>query len=395
MGTIKKTSKDFKLISNITKARIKGLIEKRLTTQTIALFAQEYESYDAAVRLEILEYIFFLLENEEEQLNAQAVKADDVRNKILMDRRKMEFNEKKSNVLKIQQILVENTDTKKINLGATKANRVKFENTEKRLELGTPVAMVNKSTTSGTKKPKVVKEKETNFTKMIKEAEERERQAIKEAQKKEAEAKALKAQLAKQKAAEAKALKEAKAKKQAELAAKKAASAKAKSDAKENAKTKAKAQDKDIKITAVDRDYEKEQREKERLWLELYGKTRTESLVERDQKKASEFKPTGEDDKRPSMQFEIDPTDFRIGNDIYLVEELTNPKNRCYSFWNTIKAKYGVPSIYVLIHEKPQGVLKKVNRQRKKYEKKLRRKGGTTPKAETIKKMANAKNEAK
>ncbi|ARU91953.1 hypothetical protein SCLARK_001430 [Spiroplasma clarkii] len=94
MGTIKKTSKDFKLISNITKARIKGLIEKRLTTQTIALFAQEYESYDAAVRLEILEYIFFLLENEEEQLNAQAVKADDVRNKILMDRRKMEFNEK-------------------------------------------------------------------------------------------------------------------------------------------------------------------------------------------------------------------------------------------------------------------------------------------------------------
>ncbi|ARU91952.1 hypothetical protein SCLARK_001429 [Spiroplasma clarkii] len=44
--------------------------------------------------------------------------------------------------------------------------------------------MVNKSTTSGTKKPKVVKEKETNFTKMIKEAEERERQAIKEAQKK-------------------------------------------------------------------------------------------------------------------------------------------------------------------------------------------------------------------
>ncbi|ARU91950.1 hypothetical protein SCLARK_001427 [Spiroplasma clarkii] len=103
--------------------------------------------------------------------------------------------------------------------------------------------------------------------------------------------------------------------------------------------------------------------------MELYGKTRTESLVERDQKKASEFKPTGEDDKRPSMQFEIDPTDFRIGNDIYLVEELTNPKNRCYSFWNTIKAKYGVPSIYVLIHEKPQGVLKKVNRQRKKYEK--------------------------
>lgn len=392
MATTKKTTKDFKLISNITKARIKGLIEKRLTAQTIALFAQEYETYDAGVREEILDYIFYLLESEEQQLNAQEPHNTDIRNKILYDKRKMELNEKKTNIMKIQKILTEKPEDRTKAFTAQKPAIIKVQPEVKKLDL---LATATKDVEPAVSEPKpkpavaekkpVAKETEaTKIAKMIKDAEEREAKAAREEKRRNDEKKA-------QMLAEEKRRNEEKKAKKADLPKKEVTSKTASEKAKQVAAEKEKA----VQVAAIDRDYEKEQREKEKLWLELYGKSRQASLKERDQQKAAEFKTTGEDDKRPSMEMEIDPTDFKIGDDIYLVDEVVNPKNRCYVFWNNIKFKYNVPSIYVLIKNTPYKVLKKVSKQRKKFEKKIRKTGGTTPKAETIKKMNAAKQETK
>ncbi|WP_338970667.1 hypothetical protein [Spiroplasma endosymbiont of Labia minor] len=67
MATKNKKGDTFDLLSTKTKIRIRDLIEKRLTPQTIVLFAQEYESYDLSIRVQINQYIRYLMELEYEE----------------------------------------------------------------------------------------------------------------------------------------------------------------------------------------------------------------------------------------------------------------------------------------------------------------------------------------
>ncbi|AOG60274.1 hypothetical protein SHELI_v1c03190 [Spiroplasma helicoides] len=101
----KESEKDFIIISEKTKARIRGLIEKRLTAQTIALFAQEYETYEPKIRSEIIDFIVFLLEKEEEIILEVENKNIDDRDSLSIEKRKVDFMEKQSNIKKIQEAL--------------------------------------------------------------------------------------------------------------------------------------------------------------------------------------------------------------------------------------------------------------------------------------------------
>jgi hypothetical protein len=168
-STRKQKEADFQLISVQTKRRIAGLIEMKLTPNTIALFASEYEGYDPLIRLEIVEYIGFLMDKELTLFMAQVrdVPADDV----TIKRRKQEFEEKAKNIRRIQDILVDPKNVREPKNSALKAGTA-------------PKAEPKKNEKVLTKVQK--DEANDKIKKMLREAEERERanaRAEKEAEK--------------------------------------------------------------------------------------------------------------------------------------------------------------------------------------------------------------------
>ena len=387
MGTSKKKSKDFKLISEKTKARIRGLIEKKLTTQTVALFAQEYEDYQPNIRIEILEYIFFLLEKEEQELNDNFIDNNNIRNKIIYDRKKREYTEKKENIKRIQEMLDVNLPAKKLDPTSDQRTKIiKIEEPQKKYNFTEVVKKQNQE--SGEKDSKKIKNSnQKSIEKRIFEAQKREELEEKK--------RAEEIRIAQEK--QFKIQREEFEKKRAEeIFMQEQEIEKAKKI--EIANILKEQKEKEIKIQKINRDYEKEQKEKEKLWYKLYGKTRQESLREWTRFKNSlEYKPLTEDDKRHILRLETNEKDFKIINNSYLIEELIDPKNRYFLFWNNIKKKQNVISIYSLIKEKPANLLKKIVKKREKYEKRLKKSGTTSFRIEptinkqTIKSKKNQK----
>ncbi|QEH61707.1 hypothetical protein SCHIN_v1c05100 [Spiroplasma chinense] len=340
----KTSGKDFTLISEKTKARIRGLIEKRLTAQTIALFAQEYEAYEPEIRKEIIEYILFLLSVEEEALKAIEGGVADHRARMLMERRKLEFAEKQSNIRKIQDML-----NKKPAGNQKPKVAVKLE--EKPVKKEEP--------------KKETKKQLSKLEQMLKEAQMREAKNLKnekEQEKLEAERKAKEA--AKKRKEEKAKLEKAKKEEQ-----KKISRTPAKKPLSYDEKLLAAQAE---QPSMIERDYEKEQREKERLWKELYGKTRADSLKER-AKVAMRESDRSEADKTPTIE-EILLVSYELYGNVYDIEELTDPKNKYYLFWSTMKQKYKVSNISIWIKEKPIGFQKKIYKKRLKIEKQISKK---------------------
>ena len=384
----KSSPKDFTLITEKTKLRIKGLIEKKLTTQTIALFAQEYELYEPAIRSEIMEFILFLISKEEAEIKSKDTQHLDTRTRLLLEMRKMEFSEKKSNIKKIQEVLIK----KEVD-----------EERKKAAKLAAEKAKLNKPET-----PKI----NNKLEKMLREARERELQREKEEklekQKKEKEA-LLKKEAAK-KLAEQK--RKENQKKREELQKNKANNSNIKDKNSSNelktlnkdnkagfvekktssTTTKAKNDNKkplsyeeklfaakNNQFTPVERDYEKEQKEKEKLWKELYGNPR-------DQKSGDKPTTTSKEtwikeiDKTPTIE-ELVLEDYSLYGHRYPIDELINPINKYYIFWNSIKNKYHVSNITSWLKETTPKMHKKLWKKRKKLQKKVDKNRGVPKKA--------------
>ncbi|AHI52723.1 hypothetical protein [Spiroplasma culicicola] len=355
----KETIKDFKLIGDRTKQRIIGLIEKRLTAQTIMLFAQEYESYDAEIRNEIIEFIMFLLNREEEALRLNEAKIADQRAKMIMERRKMEFQEKQSNFKKIQDMLSKTEANKKRPVETT--TKLKVTKPEPKPKVETKPKAAPKPEVKAQPKPKV----DSKLEQMLKEAQLREQKMAREEKQRQEEL------AQQQKLAEAAKAKEVKQK----AAAKPKAAPKPKTTTASNKVSRTPSK-KPLSYeerlfasqagskTTQERDYEKEQKEKERLWQELYGKTREQSLGER-QKIVAKDSKKDDVDKTPTIE-EVKLTDFRLNGVLCPIDELTDPKNKLYVFWSKIKAKYRTANISAWLREKPLKFQRKIYKKRMK-----------------------------
>ncbi|AGR41008.1 hypothetical protein [Spiroplasma taiwanense] len=436
----KKSDMDFTLISNKTKQRIRGLIEKRLTPKTIILFAQEYESYEKAVREELIKYIEFLLKQEEENFIRESSSYwQDPRLQIIQERKKIEFTEKQQNIKKIQDYLISTNIKKFVAPLPIKNNEIKkIEVTPifKRYEIANKISEQNKKTSDAPSKvnnttiPTVkknntkVKNKQVNLknisatslksssvepkkiTKskptiidnnknskidfLLKEAQQREAEEIrikKEQEEKNKQAEEQKnKEILEQNAIREKLLKEKQ--ESAKLAKQKKLVKKVNS---ENIIKLEKQKKPEIIIKPVKSKYEqkllassfkesnsqgrnylKEQEEKEKLWKELYGKTREETLKER---KDSNINIVNElKTSKKLVNFDTEElTEFKVLNNTFLIEEYIDPKSKYFNFWKKMRKKYKMSNITVWLSlngKKHKKILKK----RLKLEKKLGKK---------------------
>ncbi|QGS51796.1 hypothetical protein [Spiroplasma tabanidicola] len=374
---LKTSEKDFNLISDKTKTRIKGLMEKRLTTQTVALFAQEYETYDFDIRSEIIDFIVFLLDKAQQELEDNDSRRKDEWDQRAFERRRLDFIEKQTKVKTIQAAL--KTDHSIL-------NKFDFSSQQSKVEEKKPIKSVKqtnvktinleKQNTSVDSNKKLKKETiASSIEKRIREAALREQKeaAAEKArlEKEKKEAAELKAKLEKEKkeAAELKFRKEKEKKAVEEKARKekekKEAEEKKKVDAEKKAKNNLKAQSNSVfkpkeekekekvdKKPAVltQRDYEKEQAEKEKLWKELYGKSRVQTQ-EAKRPSTSSFAPSPKNTDKTPLIKEESFVNFRLYGHTYPIDELTDPKHKLYVFWNTIKNKYKSGNISVWLKE--------------------------------------------
>ncbi|AKX33972.1 hypothetical protein SLITO_v1c03170 [Spiroplasma litorale] len=378
----------FKLISDKTKLRVKGLIEKRLTTKTILIFAQEYESYDPEIRKELMAYITFLFNEEEEKFHKDYKKVMDPRAQHLQQIRWLELSEKRENIKKIQEILIKSDP----------------EIVEKNLKVNTkpPVEEEKENLDKKTKKskPLKIKTEETKIDKMLREAQLREENEAVLRQKKLEQEKLKKEQAEKERLLKAKKAKELKEKK---------ANTKPKSIANDSKKTETKTvkpnteeiekaklienisleknevknkelnqntiqKEKEIKTSKVDRNYEREQAEKEKLWKELYGTSRNENnktYSESDNTTTKKsFVPT---DKTPTLDYD-ELTHFIICGRSFDFDEYSNPSNRYFNFWRKMARKFRMSNLTVWLSlntSKQPKLLKKRLKIQKKIERKL------------------------
>jgi hypothetical protein len=349
-STRKQKEADFQLISVQTKRRIAGLIEMKLTPNTIALFASEYEGYDPLIRLEIVEYIGFLMDKELTLFMAQVrdVPADDV----TIKRRKQEFEEKAKNIRRIQDILVDPKNVREPKNSALKAGTA-------------PKAEPKKNEKVLTKVQK--DEANDKIKKMLREAEERERanaRAEKEAEKRRKELEKAEKANASKKVTKEKVKKDKPAKGDNDSAK----VAKEKADNEAYLRRQREVQmDKERQA----REYMKREAEKEKLWMELYGKTRDESQKHRDAAKENQAqKPDAERDKTPRIR-DTKITEYQLFGHAYVIDELIDPKNRVYLFWFNIKQRVGVGNLFAFIESLPLSKQKKYFKKRLKWLKKI------------------------
>jgi hypothetical protein len=349
-STRKQKEADFQLISVQTKRRIAGLIEMKLTPNTIALFASEYEGYDPLIRLEIVEYIGFLMDKELTLFMAQVrdVPADDV----TIKRRKQEFEEKAKNIRRIQDILVDPKNVREPKNSALKAGTAPKAESKKNEKVLTKVQK---------------DEANDKIKKMLREAEERERanaRAEKEAEKRRKELEKVEKANASKKVTKEKVKKDKPAKGDNDSAK----VAKEKADNEAYLRRQREVQmDKERQA----REYMKREAEKEKLWMELYGKTRDESQKHRDAAKENQAqKPDAERDKTPRIR-DTKITEYQLFGHAYVIDELIDPKNRVYLFWFNIKQRVGVGNLFAFIESLPLSKQKKYFKKRLKWLKKI------------------------
>ncbi|AKU79551.1 hypothetical protein [Spiroplasma turonicum] len=372
-GTKKKYQNNiFNLISDKTKLRIKGLIEKRLTTKTVLLFAQEYESYDIEVRRELIAYIAFLFNEEEEKFNkdySQQIQQDP-RAQHLQQIRWLELSEKRENIKKIEDILIKrDQEVVQENL---KINKPKNSEKDKEIEL--------KSKQS---KPVKVKIEESKLDKMLKEAQLREENEAKLRQRKIEEEKLKKQAIEKERALRSKkALEKKQETKNIDklLKVEPKVTEKVKNDSKlsdeKNNKQDVQAE-KVVKSVQIDRNYEKEQAEKEKLWKELYGSSRSDksrlNLPNENTSVKKVFKPSLTD-KTPTFDYD-ELTHFVICGRKFDFEEYSNVNNKYFIFWRKMTKKFRMSNITVWLNlniDKQPKLLKKRLKFQKKLEKRFK-----------------------
>ncbi|WP_338985504.1 hypothetical protein [Spiroplasma endosymbiont of Diplazon laetatorius] len=333
-----KSEKDFPLLSPKVKIRVKNLIEKRLTSQTIMLFAQEYETYDFDFREQLIDYINYLMEIEREKwMNDSGHLYEKQSVQSFSNLKQVDFYQRQEEIKKFQEYLTKDRD-----LATQKA----IENSRRETLIKKPEVSETTKVTKSTEGKSIEK---NSINRMLLEAKMREEKEAREAKLREAkrlEEERLK-ELEKQKALE---------KKKKELE-KQNKSKKVKKEAKKNSKpVKAKVK------TQTDRDYEKEQAEKEKLWRELYGKSRQETLDER-KTESQTIDDFVEYDKKPNFDSTIElQHSFTILGHVFSMEETTDPKNKYFSFWYGIKkrAKTSNVSIWLSIYpNKQKSVLRK------------------------------------
>ncbi|AUB31438.1 hypothetical protein [Spiroplasma floricola] len=397
-----KSEQDFQLLSPKVKNRIKSLIEKRLNSQTIMLFAKEYEGYDFEFRETLIEYINYLMKIEREKwlIESNYLYGKHTGN-ALPNPKQIHFNETQENLKKFQNYL--KTD---INSALKKANDLeKQKKVIQRSEIlkSFEVSNLNKAETQ---EPKIQQKKEVKKEKIINKELKSENIAKKEKKNQKKELSLLDKMLLEAKAREEKEAKEAKELIEKELKAKKleeekklAEERRLAEEKKQEAIRKAelkkqkllekeqkikeqkiKQKDEnskqmksktinlaDIKPTNIKRDYEKEQAEKEKLWRELYGKARSESLKNRenDSLKTEKFV---EFDKKPNFDPELDMQEtFTILGNTFSMQEITDPKNKYFNFWYNLKKRTGTSNITVWLNTYPNKQ-KFILRKRLKYQ---------------------------
>ncbi|ASP28075.1 hypothetical protein SCORR_v1c03010 [Spiroplasma corruscae] len=406
---VKKTSKNrnlskfndskFNLISDKTKLRIKGLIEKRLTTKTILIFAQEYESYDLAVRKQLISYISYLF-NQEEEIYHQEFNRNiqqDPRSKHLQQIRWLELSEKRENIKRIEEILIK-TDPETIveNLTVDTSKVIEIEQV--------PEEKPKKI------KPLKPKNEESKIEKMLREAQIREQNEYKLREKKAAEEKLKKEQYEKEKElrakkqAENKEVKSDKVKKNNNLIeskSEKEIQIKKKDTIKKEIKKSQpnivinhnQTEEKQVSTAKVDRNYEKEQAEKEKLWKELYGSTRSVGgKVPNDNENNSKkvFVPT---DKTPSIDFD-ELTHFVICGRSFEIAEYSSANNKYFIFWRKMAKKFKMSNLTVWLNlniNKQPKLLKKRLKFEKKIEKRFKLNNQLDSRVKKEKPMKNTK----
>ncbi|AUM62549.1 hypothetical protein [Spiroplasma monobiae] len=328
-----KNENDFSLLSTKVRTRVKNLIDKRLTSQTVMLFAQEYEAYDIDFREELIEYINFLMEIEREKwMNESAYLYEKQKVGSFGSLKQNDFYKKQEELKKFQEYLSKDR---------TSATQKAIEDSRREVLVKKPESpeFVNKASN------KNVKSIEKNsINRMLLEAKAREEKEAREARLRETKRaeEERKEQLAKQK--------ELEKKKKEAIKKSKEKNASKKLEKKPSKKSKVQVQ------PIIDRNYEKEQAEKEKLWKELYGKTREETLNER--KTENEFKESFvEYDKKPNFNStnEIQKSFMILGYE-FSIDEVTDPKNRYFSFWYNLKKRVKTSniSIWLSIHPNKQ-----------------------------------------
>lgn len=442
----KKKESDFTVIGQKTRDRIRGLIDKKLTLQTIALFASEYEIYDVITRLEIIEYINFLMGQELDLFLSNMSNTEQNSNVSYVRRKKEEFEEKQKNIRKIQELLakeepkmnqkafqgkkeikLESLAPQKLDKKAKKAEKkaskesvtesiaklirdaeskerkqreldlLEINNLQKQSDIESAQRELKRSqraasktqskpTTSKTEKKISVNKVEkksaipSSIDKLIREAEEREKKQI--AIDKELEIKRER-QIELEKIAKEKQIK-------ADLKKSKANSVETvKKDTTKTAKNK-----NDYAADVIKRqkylmeqkekeakEYAQRETEKEKLWQQLYGKSRKQSILERSkaEEPAIEIKVG---DKIPSFET-ISKLEFVLDTDIIKVIEIVDPSSRMYIFWNNIKKKHKINNIFVFLDKLEPVLQKKLAKKRKKFILKvgsLANTGGSKPK---------------
>ncbi|WP_338972925.1 hypothetical protein [Spiroplasma endosymbiont of Panorpa germanica] len=339
-----KKENDFKLLSLGTKLRIKSLIEKKLTIQTVTLFAQEYESLDFETRRQMNLYIKFLMDMElhEFLIEVEKLKKENKGREVI--NRQITFEEKQKNIRQLQSLLnnseslISNSYMRKdkylmggkskYNLTNNLANKNSDETKEKKVI----VKKIKPISSNEKYKEALKREKGLNQNNDYKKIslslteEERNKKVPSNGTKK------SKINLTDE---EKKAL--AKLREEKKILRNKNIEFKQNSPQKDDS---SKSNFKDFSLVKSriisDEEYQREQKEKERLWNQIYGKSKKEVADYSDKKNLESL----EHNKMPNISANYSGNDFfTVGNKKISVKELVDPKNPMFSFWQKIKVK--------------------------------------------------------
>ncbi|AHI53714.1 hypothetical protein SSABA_v1c03020 [Spiroplasma sabaudiense Ar-1343] len=351
MGNKDFKTNDFSLLSTGTKIRIKSLIEKRLTMQTIALFAQEYESLDFETRKQINHYIKFLIELEVEEFIKEVEKLNKNFKSDELIRKQITFEEKQKNIKQLQSLL-QNSEASISNryMRKTKAfgeipskyeilaKRNFSEKNDKNILEGNLNVKTVLPLKSNEKYRKALKRERLQNQKQD---EDRKKFFFAADVKDEKKVITIISSSKKNKITLTEAEREAISKKQKD---KKSAK---KSNLKSETSKKSKQVEPNVKkglndFSSVksriisDEEYIREQKEKERLWNQIYGKSKKD--VENHSNKTTQ--ESLEHNKIPNIRADFSGSEyFTVGNKKISVKELGDPQNPMYSFWQKVKAK--------------------------------------------------------
>ncbi|AXK51089.1 hypothetical protein [Spiroplasma alleghenense] len=336
---------DFALLSVSTKIRIKSLIEKKLTMQTVALFAQEYESLDFDIRREMNLYIKYLMDLELHEfiIEVEKLKRENKGSDVI--RRQITFEEKQKNIRQLQSLLnnseaiISNSYMRKdkyLSNGQSKynlTNNLANKNSEQVVEKKVVVKKIQPITSNEKYKEALKREKGLNENMASKRVslslsdEEKRFRVPSNGTKK------SKINLTEEE-------KNALAKRRQEKKITKSNIIEKKPNYLNNNDDFSKTKFKDFSLVksriVSDEEYQREQKEKERLWNQIYGKSKKD-VADYSEKINLE---SSEHNKIPNISGNFSGSDFfTVGNKKISVKEIVDPKNPMFGFWQKVKQK--------------------------------------------------------